>query len=165
MSLDPPLRACWMKQGEQRKIPATKPGTKQKFHIFGGYDWETDEVTWTIAETKNSETFILFLEELLMRRYSEQPVILVMDNVSYHKSAAVMAFLSLFEHRVRIVWLPPYCSHLNLIERYWRHLKDAVAANRLAASLEVLRSSTEKALMCQNQHNSESRFQLSKNFQ
>jgi len=139
MSLDPPLRACWMKQGEQRRIPATKPGTKQKFHIFGGYDGETDEVTWTMAETKNSETFILFLEELLVRRYAGQPVILVMDNVSYHKSAAVMAFLSLFEHRARIVWLPPYCSHLNLIERYWRHLKDAVAANRLAASLEVLR--------------------------
>ena len=100
MSLDPPLRACWMKQGEQKGIPATKPGTKQKFHIFGGYDWETDEVTWTMTETKNSETFIIFLEELLLRRYPDRPVILVMDNASYHKSAAVLAFLSLFEHRV-----------------------------------------------------------------
>lgn len=165
MSLDPPLRACWMKQGEQKGIPATKPGTKQKFHIFGGYDWETDEVTWTMAETKNSEAFIVFLEELLLRRYPDKPVILVMDNVSYHKSAAVMAFLSLFEHRVRIVWLPPYCSHLNSIERYWRHLKDIVAANRLAESLEVLCSAAEKTLACQNQPDSASRFHLSKNFQ
>jgi putative transposase len=154
-----------MKQGEQKGIPATKPGTKQKFHIFGGYDWERDQVTWTMAETKNSETFIIFLEELLLRRYPDEPVILVMDNVSYHKSAAVMAFLSLFEHRVRIVWLPPYCSHLNLIERYWRHLKDIVAANRLAESLEVLRSTAEMTLVRQNQPDSESRFHLSKNFQ
>ena len=164
MSLDPPLRACWMKQGEQKKIPATKPGTKQKFHTFGGYDWESDQVTWTMAAIKNSETFIQFLEELLLRRYPDQPVILVMDNVSYHKSSAVMAFLSLFESRVRIVWLPPYCSHLNLIERYWRHLKDIVAANRLAESLAVLRSITEKALLRQNQSDSELRFLLSKNF-
>jgi len=164
MSLDPPLRACWMKQGEQKGIPATKPGTKQKFHIFGGYDWETDEVTWTMTETKNSETFIIFLEELLLRRYPDRPVILVMDNASYHKSAAVLAFLSLFEHRVRVLWLPPYCSHLNSIERYWRHLKDIVAANRLAESLEVLRSLTEKTLVRQNQPHSEYRFHLSKNF-
>jgi len=164
MSLDPPLRACWMKQGEQKEIPATKPGTKQKFHIFGGYDWETDEVTWTMAETKNSETFIVFLEELLLRRYPDKPVILVMDNVSYHKSAAAMAFLSLFEHRVRIVWLPPYCSHLNSIERYWRHLKDIVAANRLAESLEVLCSAAEKTLAYQNQPDSAFRFHLLKNF-
>jgi len=164
MSLDPPLRACWMKQGEQKGIPATKPGTKQKFHIFGGYDWETDEVTWTMTETKNSETFIIFLEELLLRRYPDRPVILVMDNASYHKSAAVLAFLSLFEHRVRVLWLPPYCSHLNSIERYWRHLKDIVAANRLAESLEVLRSLTEKMLVRQNQPHSEYRFHLSKNF-
>lgn len=154
-----------MKQGEQKGIPATKPGTKQKFHIFGGYDWETDEVTWTMAETKNSETFIIFLEKLLLRRYPDKPVILVMDNVSYHKSTAVMAFLSLFEHRVRIVWLPPYCSHLNSIERYWRHLKDMVAANRLAESLDVLCSAAEKTLARQNQPDSASRFHLSKNFQ
>jgi len=29
LSLDPPLRACWMKVGLQRRIPATRPGTKQ----------------------------------------------------------------------------------------------------------------------------------------
>ena len=153
-----------MKQGEQKGIPATKPGTKLKFHIFGGYDWESDQVTWTMAETKNSETFIVFLEELLLRQYPDQPATLVMDNDSYHKSALVMAFLSLFEHRVRIVWLPPYCSHLNSIERYWRHLKDVVAANRLAESLEVLRLSAEKTPVRQNQPDSESGFHLSKNF-
>lgn len=26
VTLDPPLRACWMKQGQQRRIPATRPG-------------------------------------------------------------------------------------------------------------------------------------------
>ena len=29
-----------------------------------------------------------------------------MDNVSYHKSAAVLAALSLFEHRLLVIWLP-----------------------------------------------------------
>lgn len=35
--LDPRLRAGWMKIGPQKRIPATRPGEKQKRHIFGGY--------------------------------------------------------------------------------------------------------------------------------
>jgi hypothetical protein len=31
-----------MKRGQQRRIPATRPGAKQKRHIFGGYNWLED---------------------------------------------------------------------------------------------------------------------------
>jgi hypothetical protein len=34
LSLNPLLRACWMKIGIQRRIPVTQPGTKQKQHIW-----------------------------------------------------------------------------------------------------------------------------------
>jgi hypothetical protein len=60
LTLDPPLRACWMKIGQQKRIPATRPGIKQKCHVFGGYNWVNDTITWTIAETKNSSQFIHF---------------------------------------------------------------------------------------------------------
>lgn len=39
-----------------------------------------------------------------------------MDNVSYHKSTTTLAALSLFEPWVMVIWLPPYCSDLKLIE-------------------------------------------------
>ena len=84
-----------MKVGTQKRIPATQPGEKQKRHIFGGYNWLKDTMTWTVAKTKNSATFIDFLEELLVKNYPTGRVILVMDNASYHKSAAALAALSL----------------------------------------------------------------------
>ena len=52
-----------MKVGQQKRIPATRPGVKQKRHVFGGYNWVQDTITWTIAETKNSSQFIHFLEQ------------------------------------------------------------------------------------------------------
>ncbi len=79
LTLDPPLRACWMKIG------------KQKRHVFGGYNWLKDTMTWTIAKTKNSATFIDFLEELLVKSYPTGRVVLVRDNASYHKSASALA--------------------------------------------------------------------------
>lgn len=68
ITLDPPLRACWMKRGQQRRIPATRPGAKQKRPIFGGYNWLEDTITWTTAGTKNSLIFTSFLEGLLVKQ-------------------------------------------------------------------------------------------------
>jgi len=164
LTLDPPLRACWMKIGQQKRIPATRPGEKQKQHVFGGYNWLKDTITWTIAKTKNSATFIDFLEELLVKNYPTGRIVLVMDNASYHKSASALAALSLFEQRVMVIWLPPYCSDLNPIERFWRHLKDLACANKLQDNIEAVMKSAELILNKQNLATSDLRFLLSKNF-
>jgi transposase len=163
LSLDPPLRACWMKIGEQKRIPATRPGSKQHWHIFGAYNWCEDTLTWTSAETKNSATFICFLEELLVKQYPTGRIVLVMDNASYHKSASVLAALSLFEHRVMVIWLPPYCSDLNPIERFWRYLKELACANKLEKCIEDVLNAVVKILIEQNNPNSMMRFHVSKN--
>ena len=151
-----------MKQGYQKRIPATQPGTRQKVHIFGGYDWAQDTITWTSADRKNSSHFIEFLEHLLVNEYPTGRVVVVMDNASYHKSAPAQAALSLFEHRILVVWLPAYCSDLNPIERFWRHLKDLACSNKLQDDiLEVLKSA-EHIMMNQNQPDASLRFLVSK---
>jgi hypothetical protein len=163
LTLDPPLRACWMKIGQQKRVPATRPGSKQKRHVFGGYDWVNDTITWTIAETKNSSQFIGFLEHLLIDQYPTGRVVLVMDNAAYHKSAPSLAALSLFEHRVLTIWLPTYCSELNPIERYWRHLKDQACANKLQNGIDEVVKAAENILINQNKPEADSRYHVSRN--
>jgi hypothetical protein len=162
LTLDPPLRACWMKIGQQKRIPATRPGEKQKRHIFGAYNWLQDTISWTMAQTKNSASFIQFLEHLLVERYSTGRVVLVLDNASYHKSASALAALSLFEHRVLVIWLPTYCSDLNPIERFWRYLKDLACANKLQDNIVEVVKAAEKIMVCQNDPGSNLHFHVSK---
>jgi len=152
-----------MKIGQQKRVPATRPGGKQRRHIFGGYHWQTDTVTWTTALTKNTAAFIAFLEELLVHQYPTSRLILVLDNVAYHKSAAALAALSLFEERVAVIWLPPYCSDLNAIERFWRYVKDQACANHLEDQIECVLASAEKVLTRQNDLTADVRFHVSKN--
>jgi len=99
----------------------------------------------------------------VVKNYPTGRVVLVMDNASYHKSASALAALSLFEHRVILVWLPPYCSDLNPIERFWRHLKDLACANKLQDNIEAVVTSAENILNAQNLDDSNLRFLLSKN--
>ena len=152
-----------MKIGQQKRVPATRPGIKQKRHVFGGYDWVTDTITWTIAETKNSSQFIRFLEHLLVTKYPSGRVVLVMDNAAYHKSAPALAALSLFEHRVFVIWLPTYCSELNPIERYWRHLKDRACANKLQDSIDEVVKTAEFTMWDQNSIEAPARYHVSRN--
>jgi putative transposase len=160
LNLHPPLRACWMKQGEQKRI--STPGQQRSHHLFAAYNWGNDTVTWLAAERKNSEHFIAFLEHLLVKQYPTGPVVLVLDNAPYHKSTASLAALSLFAHRVWLFWLPPYCSTLNLIERFWRFLKDNVCVNKLFPDMTELLAATNACLLAQNDLGNSHRFSFSK---
>jgi len=162
LSLDPVLRACWMKVGEQTRIPLPANQEKQPCHVFSAYHWTCDRVRWTPADRKNSETCITFLEHLLVEEYPTGRIVLVLDRASYHKSAAALAALSQFEHRGLVIWLPAYCTELNQIERFWRHLKDLACANQLWSGLEHVNKAVEKVLHQQNDPSCESRFLLSK---
>lgn len=152
-----------MKMGVQKRIPLPANQEKKHCHVFGAYNWISDQVEWMIAQWKNSETFITFLEHLLVEKYPTGRLILVLDRASYHKSAASLAALSLFEHRIMIIWLPAYCTELNPIERFWRYLKDLACANQLWSGLEEVIEKVEQVLHQQNILDYEYRFMLSKN--
>lgn len=149
-----------MKRGQQKGIPAA--GKQQTHHLYGAYSWRDDTLTWTTADRRNSENFICFLEHLLVERYPTGRIILVLDNAPIHTSYAAQAALSLFDHRVLVFWLPKYCSNLNPIERYWRHLKDTICVNKLFPSLPDLVDAVDHELSRQNLLDNSDRFSFSK---
>jgi putative transposase len=129
-----------MKRGQRKTIPGAGPS--EHLHVFGAYDWATGFVTYTTAKRKNTDSFVAFLEHVLSE-YAHQKRVLVMDNASYHRSAAAHAALSLYAERLLVVWLPKYSPYLNPIERFWLHLKNFVVANRLHRSLDDLHLSLQ----------------------
>jgi len=81
----------------------------------------------------------------------------------YHKSASALAALSLFEHRLLIIWLPPYCSDQNSIERFLLHLINGACANKLQDNIEEVAKAAEHIMSTQNNLTSNLRFHVSKN--
>lgn len=152
-----------MKRGQQKRLQAfTSPD--RRLHLIGALNFRTDQVWTQTVERKNSQTFIEFLEYLLMEKYPHQKIVMVLDNASYHQSRATLAALSLFEPRVRVYWLPKYCPNLNLIERFWRHLKDLACANRLDVALQSLMDRVEEIVQSQNSENHPLKMSFLENF-
>jgi transposase len=139
-----------MRRGQQKHLDAA-PGPQSFHHLIGALDWATEQVTTTTVAVKNSQTFIEFVEYVMTECYPAGGVVMVMDNAPYHRSAAVQAALSLYEHRLLVFWLPPYCPTLNPIERFWRHLKDTATANKLFLTASALLDNLARVIEAQNQ--------------
>jgi hypothetical protein len=149
LSLSYPLRQCWMKRGQQQHYPA-HTGYRRLLHLIGAYDWQTDAVQTQAVACKTGTAMVVFLEWLCLEVYPTEPLILVLDNASYHHTADVHALLSLMMPRVQVVWLPKYSPDMNPIERFWLHLKNQVYAHRLFGSLAALGQHIDAWLTGQN---------------
>jgi transposase len=152
-----------MKRGQQKTYPA-HTGFRHQVHLIGGLDWHNQSIHAMPVERKTSHAFIGFLEWLSLDLYPDDPLIVVLDNVSYHKSASVMATLSVLEPRVQVIWLPKYSPDMNPIERYWLHLKNQVYANRLFSSLPHLLARIQLWLAIQNMSLHPDRLSFSSSF-
>jgi len=149
LSLHPILRKCWMKRGQQTRIPAA--GQQRLHHLFAAYNWRTDQVIWLPTEHKHTDAFLCFLEHFMRSVQTDKPIVLVLDNASYHHSAVAEAALACFEDDGLVpCWLPPYCSSCNLIERFGGFLKSKACANKLFASVSALLAAVTTCLHQQN---------------
>ena len=73
-------------------------------------------------ETMTAQFVIESIEALLP--HLSGPTVLVLDNASVHRSKLVQVKRRVWKQKgLRLLFLPPYCPHLNLIETLWRQTK------------------------------------------
>ena len=58
----------WAPVGTQPEIPA--PGQNEKKVVYGGVDYATGKITYTIAEIKSGVNFLIFLVALVEKAYA-----------------------------------------------------------------------------------------------
>ena len=134
LHLLPVLRAMWMK-GERARVPTPGKNTRRAF--FGALDARTGAFHCVDHDRKLAVHFVGFLEQLIAC-YPDRPVCLVLDNAPTHTAKVVARWLA-SQTTVQVLWLPKYAAHeVNPVERIWGLMKDRVAANRLAGSIDQL---------------------------
>jgi transposase len=105
--------------------------------VYGGVDYKTGTLTFTLADSKCGASFLAFLI-VLLTTYGGRKIRLVCDNGRFHSTKAVQQWLAEHRDQIEVFWLPPYSPSLNLIERLWGHLKRTILANVLFGDLDDL---------------------------
>jgi transposase len=93
----------------------------------------------------NSEVFIDFCKRV-QHDYGDQPMFLVVDGHSSHKSKKTKEWVSSTNGQFRIFYLPAYSPQLNPDEWVWNNVKSARVGRAGVVSLEDLRHKVTAAL-------------------
>lgn len=108
-----------------------KQGYKN-FYIYGSVEPKTGDNFSLFLPWVNTEMMNLYLEQMSLE-YSEQQIVLIMDQAGWHKSRELIV-----PTNIEIIYLPPYSPELNPIERLWKHLKANYIHNRVFESLKEI---------------------------
>lgn len=92
------------------------------------------------AEKCNAQVFLTFLRHLLAMHEGKH-IVMILDNSRIHHAKMLKPFLKENEHRLTLLFLPPYSPNLNAVERIWGWLKGSVIINRFHATREDIRKS------------------------
>ncbi len=87
----------WGPVGQQPEVPA--PGQNEKQVVYGGVDYKTGKITYTVTKTKSGQNFLLFLS-VLVAAYAGRKVRLVCDNARFHQTRAVRHWLDMNRNHI-----------------------------------------------------------------
>ena len=121
--LQPTLFRCWQPPGPTLSLPAQ--AHSKRLNAAGFLRGDGHLVYLAREGRLGAEAFIEAVEaKLLPTLNPKRPAVLVLDNGPCHRSRLVKARRAQWRARgLRLLFLPPYCPHLNRIETLWRMVK------------------------------------------
>ena len=118
---------CW---GDPKDPPILKTNTgRQRLNILGTYNPDSHSFIHLTGEENCNANRVIEYFEVIIKAYRRHPkIILYLDNAKYFKAEIVTQWLE--DHpKLQIEFLPPHAPNLNLIERFWRFVKEKLVKN------------------------------------
>jgi transposase len=142
--------------GGGRIHEATPGGHWKIMTILGAMSLRGIVAAMTIEEATDGDIFLAFVQQVLCPGLKPGDVV-VMDNLSSHKAAAVRT--SIEKAGAELLYLPPYSPDFNPIEKAWAKLKELLRAAQ-ARTREVLEQAISEALQRITSDNARAWFRL-----
>jgi transposase len=111
----------WVKVGSNPAVLST--AGRGRVNIHGALNLETFDAPFVEPTTVDGVSAAQLLAKIEARNPEKRVIHVIRDNAAYHKGPDVRAFLARTACRIHLIQLPPYCPHLNPIERLWAVLR------------------------------------------
>jgi transposase len=123
---------CWA--SSQEKLAIEQTSGRQRINIHGAIDLETGQTQMIEALTIDAASTIRLLESIEALYPMLVLIHVFLDNARYHHAKLVREWLARPGRRIKLHFIPPYCPHLNPIERLWGLMHRNVTHNKCYAT-------------------------------
>jgi transposase len=131
---------CWVRRGEAVAVEQTTG--RDHLNIHGALDLESGQTQMLLVDRVDAESTIALLGAVERQFPDRRRIHVFADNARCHHAKAVRDWLARRECRVKLHFIPPYCPHLNPIERLWGVMHKAITHNRCSATLRAFQAET-----------------------
>jgi transposase len=118
--LEPFICKIWSLTGKFVKASAGR----NRLNVLGAVNAVTKQVTTLINDTFIDAGVVIAFLEQLRREYGDKTIQIILDNARYQHCKAVEEMAK--NLNIRLLFLPPYSSNLNIIERLWKFTKKKI---------------------------------------
>ena len=118
----------WVKAGTNPAVKST--AGRGRVNIHGALNLETFDAPFVEPTTVDGVSAAQLLVKIEANNPDKRVIHVIWDNAAYHRGPDVRDFLARPECRIHLIQLPPYCPHLNPIERLWAVMHQCVPYNR-----------------------------------
>jgi transposase len=94
---------------------------RKRYNVLGALDVVSKKVTTVTNDAYITATEVCELLRKIASEYVGKEIHLVLDNARYQKCAIVQELAAKLS--ISLEYIPPYSPNLNLIERFWKHVK------------------------------------------
>lgn len=119
---------CWCPEKVRPCVPSLR--VREYIYLFGVVEPLTGENFFLILDKCDTISTNAFLKGL-SEEFSEDMIILVCDNASWHSSEDLQ-----IPENIIIVFIPPYTPEMNPIEQIWTEIRKMGFKNHFFASLD-----------------------------
>jgi transposase len=128
---------CW--GPKDTKIAVDQTSGRERLNIHGAIDLETGATRMIDVLTVDAMSTIALLIAIEAMYPAKRLIHLFLDNARYHHARLVQAWLAMPGRRIKLHFIPPYCPHLNPIERLWGVMHQNVTHNKCHATYDKFR--------------------------
>jgi transposase len=131
---------CWAPAHEKLAIAQTSG--RQRLNIHGAIDLETGQTRMIEGDTVDAISTIRLLQSIETHYPQLAFIHVYLDNARYHHARLVQDWLAKPGRRIKLHFIPPYCPHLNPIERLWGVMHKYVTHNKCYATCREFADAT-----------------------
>jgi transposase len=119
---------CWARKDVALAVEQTTG--RNRLNIHGAINLETGQTHILTADKINGLSLIKLLSEIERTHTAMRLIHVFLDNAKYHKADIVKEWLAKAGRKIVLHFLPPYCPHLDPIERLWGVMHENITHNR-----------------------------------
>jgi transposase len=113
---------------------------REHLNIHGAIDLETGATQMLLVDRVDTQSTIALLEAIERCFPRQRRIHVIADRARCHRSKLIWEWLRRPGCRIRLHLLPPYCPHLNPIERLWGAMHRAITHNRCSKSFRAFQT-------------------------